>query len=105
MVERVRVAVGPAEVVKEARQAGVERVAPAMDDPGAGEDRVDQAEMQEVLGHLVRHPRGGRRCSAHLLNAERFERAQARSVERAHAVGVRGRPGRCASIGGRLTAS
>ena len=56
--------VGEIELAREqlgvAGEAGIERVAPAMDDPGVGQDQPDEAEIEEIGRHLVDDAVGGR---------------------------------------------
>ena len=51
----------PEEIRAIDRQAGIDRVTPAMDDPGAREHQMHQAEPHEIMRQLVGDPRGVRR--------------------------------------------
>jgi hypothetical protein len=46
-----------AEVLEEAGQAGIDRVAAAVDDPGPGEQRGDDPQVQKVERQLIDHAR------------------------------------------------
>ena len=56
VTEIVGLEVGAPEALKETRKAGVERVADTMYHARPREELADQAEVQEVIGHLVGHP-------------------------------------------------
>ncbi len=53
-----------------AGEAGIERVTHAMNDPRAGEEQVDQPDVEKVLRHLVDHARGASSQLAKFLQME-----------------------------------
>ncbi len=83
VLQAVRVRLTGPEIGEKAPKAGVEGMAPAVDDPGAGQDRRDEAEVQKVGRHLVDDPRRIGRVGA-----------QQGDSARRQAETVRGRPGR-----------
>ena len=69
------------EIDGEAGDADVQRVAPDMDDAGAGQNQMDEPDVQVVLEQLVGDARGGRRQAAQALDIGVAEGAGFRGVE------------------------
>ncbi len=69
------------EVLEIARQAGIQRIPAAMDDPRTCEQPGNQAKPLEIVGHLVGHPRSTLRACEKALQVAPAGRREPRAVQ------------------------